>query len=102
MRHIVDGLFPTHLARTGAMNDTKSLAAVIFTAEEFAIAAKKLPGPNRIPGEIIRLMINLRPQIFLDLYNTYLTTLAIDGRRRGWSLFLRARAIPVCCQFIGR
>lgn len=79
MKRIVDELFPTHPTCTDATDDTKDLTASIFIAEELTRAAKamkvgKAPGPDGISGGIIRLMVNLRSQIFLDLYNTCLTT----------------------------
>lgn len=65
-RRIVDGLFPIHSTRTNAMDNTESLVAPIFTAEEVTRTAKamkvgKASGRDGIPREIIRLMVNLRP-----------------------------------------
>lgn len=40
----------------------------------------KAQGQDGILGKIIKLMVNLRPQIFLDLYNTCLTTGTFSDR----------------------
>lgn len=74
MEKIVEGLFPTHADRTDDTDDDLTTECPLFTREELERAASllkpnKAPGPDGVPGELIRLVVQKRPQVLLDLYN---------------------------------
>lgn len=72
---IVDGLSPTHPIRTNVAVVTEVPVVPVLTAEELsqgttAMNSRKAPEPDGVPAEILWLMVRLRPEILLDLYNT--------------------------------
>jgi len=78
MDAIVDGLFPNHPIREEPV-DLRAQAVPEFTQEELVRAssclkAGKAPGPDGIPGEILRRVACNRPQILLDMFNDCLRT----------------------------
>ncbi|XP_043275310.1 uncharacterized protein [Venturia canescens] len=82
---IVDGLFLTHPIRTNVTDDADVPASPVFIAEELTRATKamktgKVPGPDGVPAENLRVVARLRPEILLDLYNTCLTTGTFSDR----------------------
>lgn len=73
MERIVEGLFPQHPIRE-AEEEESDMDIPLFTTRELLEAVKRLkprkaPGPDGIPGEIIRMITKERPEVLLRLYN---------------------------------
>lgn len=73
MDTIVDGLFPTHPVAEDTM-DYREQTIPDFTAAELlkataALKPGKAPGPDGIPGEVLRRVASIRPGILLEMYN---------------------------------
>lgn len=96
MERIVDGLFPTHptTERAEVTNDDTDVPA--FTEAELVNATSSLktgkaPGPDGIPGEVLRLMARHRPRVLLDMYNQCLKTGTFSKRWKTARLVLLSK-----------
>lgn len=96
MGRIVDGLFPNHPTR-GEVTDANDRRDVpVFTEDELieataSLKAGKAPGPDGVPGEVLRLMARLRPGILLDMYNECLKTGTVSTRWKTARLVLLSK-----------
>lgn len=96
MRHIVNGLFPTHPTREVVPDVDDGQDTPVFTEEDLIKATTSLkmgkaPGPDGIPGEILRLMARLRPGILLGMYNQCLKTGTFSTRWKTARLVLLSK-----------
>lgn len=76
MEHIVGTLFPTHPLRPA--HDWAPLGDVpLFTREEVEKAIvsmkdRKAPGPDGVPSEVLRVVVQRDPELLVNMYNTCL------------------------------
>lgn len=75
--NIVRTLFPEHDRREDEVEAAPAINVPAFTSEEIEIAArslqnKKAPGPDGIPAEVIKEIVENRPQLLLKMYNSCL------------------------------
>ncbi|KAL7723971.1 hypothetical protein ACLKA6_017962 [Drosophila palustris] len=81
MDNIVNTLFPTHQVRSSARSSeaTSVTPVELFTENELVIAAKSLkngktPGPDSIPAEVLKAIVESRPRKLLEMYNACIRT----------------------------
>lgn len=80
VERIIDGLFPTHPFVRAHNPSCERDEVTMFTEEELSqavgrLAARKAPGPDGIPNEVIRAVGETHPRVLLDMYNSCL----LDG-----------------------
>ena len=74
MREIVRALFPKHEKRSEIALPIGDEAIPLFSIEELQLAAKRLhpgkaPGPDHIPNEVLREIVETWPELFLETFN---------------------------------
>lgn len=81
VKGIIDGLFPTHPhVQPHNYPSCERDEVALFTEEELSqavgrLTARKAPGPDGIPNEVIRAVGETHPRVLLDMYNSCL----LDG-----------------------
>jgi len=71
--HIIEGLFPKHPPKPQIGYNVESETTGI-TREELleatnSLSNNKAPGPDRVPAEVLKVIIKHKPEIFLDVFN---------------------------------
>lgn len=74
MENIVKTLFPIHEARVDVSAEEDIPSITLFTTEELIAATSKLknkkaPGPDGVPTEVLKAIVETRPEILLNMYN---------------------------------
>lgn len=75
LENVVNTLFPTHdLVAEVRVSTERDDSLIPFTESELKAAAQtfknqKAPGPDGIPAEVLKIIVNERPQIMLEMYN---------------------------------
>lgn len=74
IRSIAQKLFPKHDARPIIEEETKEPEVILFSKEELEMAAlrmknRKAPGPDGFPPEIVKMVVNERPDKILKVLN---------------------------------
>ena len=102
VRHIVDGLFPTHPEREeeNDLDEDDEEAIPEFTDEELLKAVDSLqngkaPGPDGIPTEILKIAAHGCPILVHERASS-----VNSGREPDWSLSIRAKR-TLDCQTLG-
>lgn len=77
MDNIVNTLFPTHPPRLDDLDNVTTSGLRLFTEQELEAAAARLkankaPGPDGIPVEVLKEIVNKRPRFLLNMYNSCL------------------------------
>lgn len=76
MDHIVNALFPAHPARAVRAydgNDAPPFTMAELEEAVLSLKAGKAPGPDGVPGEVLRLVLRLNPDLLLRMYNACLS-----------------------------
>lgn len=74
MENIVKALFPQHLERVCTEYQVSEREIPLFTVEELNLEAKSLEdgkatGPDRIPTEILKIIVEKHPFLLLNMFN---------------------------------
>lgn len=74
MRAIVRALFPTHEKRREIATPIGDEDITLISIEELLVAAKRLqpgkaPGPDHIPNEVLREIVETWPEMLLEMFN---------------------------------
>ncbi|XP_060534533.1 uncharacterized protein LOC132706952 [Cylas formicarius] len=102
MGRIVDGLFPTHPEEEWPEDDDEDKAGPEFTGVELGeavprLAAKKAPGPDGIPAEVLRVVASENAQSGFSpctIHACGWTCLAKNERRHDWSSYKKKGLDP--------
>lgn len=75
---IVEELFPTHDIEHHTPVEVTYNQIPLFTIDELNSASegmrnKKAPGPDKIPAEILKIVVQNHPEVLLEMYNACLT-----------------------------
>lgn len=93
LSNIVDALFPTHPLRIDPPADLRVEEVPEFSLEELQRAAGsmkkgKAPGPDGIPSEILKLVVDTCPDLLLRMYNACLKAGVFPARWKQAKLVL--------------
>lgn len=84
MNRIVRTLFPSHAERIKQTFE-RDLYVPLFSEQElesaiYTLKKKKAPGPDGLPGEVLKMVFRFDPQILLQMYNSCLSEGVFSAR----------------------